>query len=140
MANDLESFTRAYIVCALWSTNDESNESGGEPLDSNYDADDIAPGSLRQIGEECKAFYEAHLADIQSVPGLNYCSDGVWTRAESAGHDFWLTRCGHGAGFWDRDDSIYTKEARDRLTEAAKVAGDRTLYVGDDGMIHYGEG
>lgn len=19
------------------------------------------------------------------------------------GHDFWLTRCGHGTGFWDRD-------------------------------------
>jgi hypothetical protein len=25
-----------------------------------------------------------------------------WTD-EQIGHDLWLTRCGHGAGFWDRD-------------------------------------
>jgi hypothetical protein len=24
--------------------------------------------------------------------------------ATQFGHDFWLTRCGHGVGFWDRDE------------------------------------
>jgi len=33
-----------------------------------------------------------------------------------AGHDFWLTRNGHGAGFWDGD----WPETGDALTEASK--------------------
>ena len=39
---DLEDFVDSYIEAALWSTNDESDESGGEPLDQNYDSSDIA--------------------------------------------------------------------------------------------------
>ena len=27
-----------YVIAALWSSNDESDESGGEPMDANYDA------------------------------------------------------------------------------------------------------
>ena len=26
---------------------------------------------------------------------------------EQCGHDLWLTRQGHGAGFWDRDDDTF---------------------------------
>lgn len=44
-----------------------------------------------------------------------------------AGHDLWLTRSGHGAGYWDRG----LGELGDRLTEAAKSYGspdDHTPY------------
>ncbi len=51
---------------------------------------------------------------------------------EQAGHDFWLTRCGHGAGFWDRG----LGEIGDRLTDAAHAAGNVDLYLGDDGKIY----
>jgi hypothetical protein len=48
-----------------------------------------------------------------------------------AGHDFWLTRNGHGAGFWDRG----LGELGDALTQAAKSFGQCDLYVTDDGAI-----
>ncbi len=55
-------------------------------------------------------------------------------KAAMAGHDFWLTRCGHvGAGFWDGD---WPQDVSDRLTEASEKFGDVDLYVGDDGMIY----
>ena len=50
-----------------------------------------------------------------------------------AGHDFWLTRNGHGAGFWDGD---WPDRTGHRLSEAAKSYGEYHLYVGDDGKIY----
>lgn len=57
-----------------------------------------------------------------------------WTM-EQIGHDLWLTRNGHGAGFWDRD--FGTKESRDKLTEVSKTMGERDIYLGDDGLIYF---
>ncbi len=52
----LDDFTEAYIECALWSSTDQSSDSGGEPLDDNYDASDIAPETLEKMVADCKAF------------------------------------------------------------------------------------
>ncbi len=52
---------------------------------------------------------------------------------DQAGHDFWLTRNGHGAGFWDGD---WPEEIGKKLTAAAKKFGETDLYVGDDGKLH----
>ena len=49
-------------------------------------------------------------------------------------HDFWLTRNGHGAGFWDGRYS--DTQLGDLLTEVAKKFGEAYLYVGDDGLIY----
>jgi hypothetical protein len=48
------------------------------------------------------------------------------------GHDFFLTRNGHGAGFWGRGYG----EVGDRLSAACKSYGSQDLYLGDDGKIH----
>jgi hypothetical protein len=48
------------------------------------------------------------------------------------GHDFWLTRNRHGAGFWDRGLGALG----DRLTSAAHAYGEVDLYVGDDGRLY----
>ena len=55
-----------------------------------------------------------------------------YTASDCAGHDFWLTRCGHGAGFWDRG----VGETGERLTKAAEKFGNVDLCVGDDGKIY----
>ena len=47
------------------------------------------------------------------------------------GHDLWLTRNGHGAGYWDRG----LGEIGTELTRAAKALGSQDLYVAD-GYIH----
>src|SRR5208337_4573832 len=62
--------------------------------------------------------------------------DAAWNQdgqdAFRQGHDFWLTRCGHGAGYWDGDYPT----SGDGLTEASKSFGDVDLYVGDDDLIY----
>ena len=42
--------------------------------------------------------------------------------ASQVGHDLWLTRNGHGVGFWDRPE-IYGEALSEELTRAAKAMG-----------------
>lgn len=115
-------FFEAYVECALWSSCDD----GGESLDSWYGVDDIAPETLAEMHEQCEDFKEDNaqtLEDAYSRPGYDEAR---------AGHDFWLTRNGHGAGFWDRG----LGDIGERLTKAAKVYGGVDLMVGDDGLIY----
>lgn len=116
----MDSFTRQYIATALWSSTDESTPQGGEPLDRNYSESDLAPSALRAMTTDCERFQATYWDDIAH-------------RTEDAGHDFWLTRNGHGAGFWDGD---WPEDVGARLTAAAKSFGECDLYVGDDGLIY----
>lgn len=105
-----------YLMCALWSTTGDDKN----PLDCTYGMEDLAPEARQQAERECAAFAEA---------AGNLLDD--WT-PEQAGHDFWLTRNGHGAGFWDR--GLPNGEA---LSDLAYKAGERELYVGDDGLLYF---
>jgi len=110
----LDAFTNSYIETALWSSLDDD-----EPMDKNHDVSDIAPELLAQMKKDCKSFYEKY--------------EHLWgdNTDDQAGHDFWLTRNHHGAGFWDGD-----YEKGDELTKAAHTYGEFTLYAGDDGVIY----
>lgn len=115
----LDSFTTGYVECALWSSTGDNDE----PLDQ-IDAK-LAPETLGKMVVDCQRFQAEHaelLEQAREVYGDTH-----------AGHDFWLTRHGHGAGFWDRD---LPEELGDKLTEAAKAFGEFNLYVGDDGQIY----
>lgn len=145
----LDDFTRAYIECALWSSTDndyhgkgdprnkpagESN--GGDPLDKNYTIEDIAPETLAKMIADCDAFQIANGRDIASSYEIQSRKrqDG---KICSAGHDFWLNRNGHGAGFWDGD---WPEPQASRLDAASKAFGGFDLYVGDDGKIYGSKG
>lgn len=119
LIDSLNDFTRAYIECALWSTTDNSDESGGEPLDRNYSIEDFTLPTLRTMMRECREFQKYHSAELAE-----------WSD-EQAGHDFWLTRNRHGAGFWDRG----IEPAGTKLTEAAHAYGSVDLMV-HRGKIH----
>jgi len=127
LVHKLDKFTQAYLECCLWAESDESDESGGDPLENNYVFDDFAPESLQLAIDDCKRFQEENADDIANA---NYDHD-EFSDAEMAGHDFWLTRNGHGAGFWDRE----LGDVGDRLTEAAKGYGECCVYVSDDGQL-----
>lgn len=118
----LDAFTRGYVTAALWSSNDDSDESGGVPLDTNYSVNDIATATLAKMAKDCASFQKANVDDL-AASGM---SD------EDAGHNFWLNRNGHGVGFWDRG----LGELGDRLSKACKPYGEFNLYVGDDGKVH----
>ena len=132
----LDSFTKQYIATALWS----SSDSNDQPLYKNYDANDLSDSALQRIVQDCQAFQEqaAGQVDANGVGLMTpdnllraYASDGDWLG--SFGHDFWLTRNGHGAGFWDGD---YSEPAATVLTELSKTFGESYLYVGDDGKLY----
>lgn len=89
-------------------------------MDANYGPDDLAPEALASMREDCEAFAESEADDLADLS------------AAQAGHDFWLTRNRHGAGFWDRG----LGDRGDRLTKAAHVYGESDLYVGDDGKVY----
>ena len=110
----LDTFTKAYIIAALWSSTDDHEE----PLDSNYSADDLAPETLQQMITDCQKF--------QSQAGELIKDD-----LERAGHDFWLTRNGHGSGFWDGDWEIAHGDTTvgNVLTDLSKKFKECNLYV-----------
>ena len=118
----LDEFTRSYIATMLWSTSDESDDQGGEPLDRNYTESDLAPETLARIVADCAAFQA-------EMDGTISDSLSDWERA---GHDFWLTRNGHGCGFWDGD---WPEPHATKLTNASKRFGVVYVYVAD-GQIY----
>lgn len=121
------SFLGGYLTAALWSSNDESDESGGDPLDDNYSINDISDELMQTAIDDCNKFEKENAADLAAAT-----SDD-----SQNGHDFWLTRNGHGVGFWDRG---YEEALGERLSEAARVFGYFNLYVGDDGKIYGNRG
>jgi hypothetical protein len=132
----LDEFTRAYVVAALWSSNDESTPAGGEPMDHNYDHTDIADDTLAAMAEDCRKFQADNGTLLERAYPLYVVTDGSSPQAY-AGHDFWLTRNGHGAGFWDRKlENREFGDVGEQLTEAAKAFPEVNLYVGDDGNIY----
>lgn len=122
----MDIFTQAYIAAALWSSRDDN----GEPLDYNYDMEDIAPDTLKQMMDDCKKFQEENKEFLQK----QYYLVNRYNFLEIAGHDFWLTRNHHGAGYWDGD---WEKEIGEKLTEASQKYKEIDLYVGDDGQIYH---
>ena len=93
----LSDFTHGYITAALWS----SSADDGTPLDDHATIEDIEPETLAAMKADCRAFFIANESHILCDEGPTG-HDGS-SQAAMAGHDFWLTRCGHGAGFWDGD-------------------------------------
>lgn len=122
----LDPFTIAFLEAALWSSNDESRDDGGDPLDANYGIHDFTEAALVELADDCARFQEQNAAILErgyETPPVT--GDGSSPEA-IAGHDFWLTRNGHGTGFWDRD---WPKAVGERLTEASKQFGEVNLYV-----------
>jgi hypothetical protein len=80
---------------------------------------------------DCQSFQTAH-ADL-----LSQWYDVVGETPEHAGYDFWLTRNGHGAGFWDRwSDGGVNEALGHKLSDACEPFGSCDLYVGDDERIY----
>jgi hypothetical protein len=121
-------FFNAYVTAALWSSADDADEF----LDSNYTAADLAPETAAAMRADCEKFLAEcalYLAEDHRTP-TRAAYD--YTVEESAGHDFWLTRNHHGAGFWDGD---WAEPAAAALTTVSHNFGEFDLYIGDDGKI-----
>jgi len=121
----VDKFTSHYFKTMLWSESDNTDDQGGDPLEDNYDVEDFDLDTLREHSETCKQFVTDNWGDLEDLD------------AEHAGHNFWLTRRGHGAGFWDGD---YEEAVGERLTASCnseKYSLDYACpFVGDDGKLY----
>lgn len=112
-------FVDAYLQAALWasSTPDEV------PLDVNYTVEDFTQEAIDKAVEDSNAFIRAN---------RNYLRASSKNRAQH-GHDFFLTRNLHGAGFQDRGYGSFG----DHLAEAARAFGQANAYAGRDGKVRF---
>jgi len=98
---------------------EDGNQTGN--FDDEYDVDDFSPEAIAEATRDCTDFQAAN-ADTLEALGYDF---------EQLGHDFWLSRNGHGAGFFDRENGA----KGDELQRAAKVYGSVDIYVGADGKL-----
>lgn len=125
---DFARFLLGYQRCLLWSTSGDYNGQEYESLEGFKMSGQLAQATA----DDCMAFYLANLEDIREA-AARYGASNDPTGFEPAGHDFWLTRVGHGAGYWDGD---LPQALGDRLTEASKKAGEVWPYIGDNGQVY----
>jgi len=93
-----------------------------------------------RIRQDAYAWFIAHAPLLEDAE-----FSGRGCKWEQAGRDFWLTRNGHGCGFWDGDwgptekhstpADWFPKTAADMLTLSAKAAGEQDTYVDDEGYV-----
>lgn len=89
------------------------------------------PGDIRERFDFAAAWNSMTRRD--QIELIKYCDDFREANAENltdypdedAGQDFWLTRNGHGCGFWENDHG--TPEQCKALAEAARVYGSAYL-------------
>jgi hypothetical protein len=125
-STELEAFLSSYREAALWSSHNELHDEDPEEQPENLEDQETCAALDASMRSDCEDFLTAHaplLAQAMTESGYDI---------EQAGHDFWLTRNHHGAGFWDRG----LGKVGDELTEAAHAYGEVDLYLGEDGMVH----
>ena len=104
-------FMNEYLDTACW-----SSEEDGE----DWSAIEWAPEAIDRADRDCDTFLRC-----LDVAGMD--PEG------NVAHDFWLTRCGHGAGFWDGDypepEASVLTSAAERFGEAWVTHCDGLLYI-----------
>jgi hypothetical protein len=129
----VECATRSYANTMLWANavcdveDCADREAGG---DCEHTNDAIADHGWDDFNADDQTSMAADVYDLILANVDDFFAYVVARSADNFGHDFALTRNGHGAGFWDRG----LGELGDRLTTAAKVYGESSVYVNDGGV------
>lgn len=123
---------------------------------------DLAPDTLARIVADCSAFQQANAALLDEAFGRDYEADqagrdfwftrcghgcGYWDRKElepdSAAYEALtseMVAAGHNSPAWDaalaKRDALKSLSIGDRLSTAARAAGNVDSCVGDDGLIY----
>ena len=115
--NTLTTITQHYIA-ALYFT--DTGDSDQPPADTPLSA-----VARRSCEAACKTALAAVPPDLLPL---------VVANAEQFGQDLWLTRNGHGVGFWDRPE-IWGDEAGQVFTAIADALGTSDAYMSDAGQL-----
>lgn len=138
MKNLIE-FTRHYTAAALQLCDEE--------LGSDARADQLSAGTLARIDSDCahffaRAFYLLEAGErltnerLERHPLKQFIAQRQpWSIYALAGSDFWLSRNGHGSGYFDRPE-YYGETGAESLQALAESYREADLYRGDDGLIY----
>lgn len=121
-----DAFLKGYAECAEW-CGVIGDEGEGETVDAR--GLPMSSAAWRSLVTDAIDFFDANRGDLDLAAST---ADYNW---ELAGHDFWLSRNGHGAGYFDRDGhgAGYFDRGDDvfqRLQAAARIYGEQTLAIG----------
>ncbi len=125
-----ETVLEHYLIAAVWAGLDyetDPDASNPLPLDENYSADDVS--------EETRAEILAEIVDFLAACEEAGLLENYPAGPEQFGHDFYLTRNHHGAGYWDRG----LGDLGSKLTDLAHAWGSSDLFPQSDGKL-YAEG
>jgi hypothetical protein len=112
-------FRYGYVEALIWQDmDDEVSAMHGECFDAFDDASALA------IMKECDDFSTGENFDL-IAQAIELDTGYTWAQA---GHDFALTRNGHGAGFWDRGLGVIGE----KLSDAARVYGDTEVWLDEE--------
>lgn len=117
----LQEVLDGYQACATWCAVPLSAS------DSDESFDDLGVGDWDAAAEaECRADCEAFIRDnLAALLRVTDATDYTWERV---GHDLWLSRNGHGSGFFDRVGPAHKhRDDFDALQEAASAWGEVNL-------------
>jgi len=101
-----------YLGTALWASTDDE----GEPLDNNFSINDFSRSSVKEAEKDIKEFLS--IADKK----LGDDWDREWDE-KTIGHCLWLSRNGHGAGFFDE-----RRPFADELQNIARKMGEKYVF------------
>lgn len=113
----MDRFTKSYLETILWA---ELDPDTGEVFDEKFGFSDFSADAVEIAIKDCTNFQLQNADDLIDIDDAE------------AGHNFWLTRRGHGAGFWDMN----LGRVGERLTAAAHSYRDCYVYVGYDGKVY----
>ena len=125
MNTDLKEFTQATIE-ALYFT--ETGEDDQPAKDAEMDEE-----CRLDIEADCRSWWRRYGCFVMTEACICNRHGESHSKAAQAGHDFWLTRNGHGAGFWDGD---WSDNYATMFTKGAQEYGIFNVLKGDDGNIH----
>jgi hypothetical protein len=116
-----DAFTTSYLDTAIWADRPE-----------DCDLDEVFPDCIRKIWEDCQRFQleNEQLLDAAYQSMRRDGGDRRLFDVTDAGHDFWLSRNGHGVGYWDRG----LGEVGEKLHKAAAAYGQINVLPGDGKM------
>ncbi len=128
-ASTVRATLKGYVSALLWANascgveNCEGQETGEckhtLTAHDRFGVDSFTSTDLASIHEDVMAMITSNRDDFLAYVELR--------GAENFGHDFALTRNGHGAGFWDRGLGALG----DRLTASAKPYGESGVLVSE---------
>ena len=140
---ECDDFTAQYLSTAMWASTvmlpateselvdgcmdvEEDHPLHGISENDNYDKDfdrsDFTEETVRAAVADCAKFQEENADDL--------CDEDD----KHAGHNFWLNRNGHGAGFWDGD---YEGEKGQRLSNACDAYGELFIWVDEERNLRF---